>query len=365
LIIIKFRNSEPIVIEAPHLAFALGLAFISGVLCCNYWRVLRLKKQKERVEKENLAIKRRRRRSSIILGGEPAEEKDHQRMNSFDEEEIEKKAPTINLGSPLKKWSSTTTTTSNCWSDPPGSLFKVRGKTYVANRKKVHSGDSAFKCIGTELWLTRKGEEAMSNVGRHPAMLGGKLRDQPSTLIINFMMPWGNLVSYFEIPSSTTHTGVANSWRRFLGGGQKYRDAHLKLLPVVVEGPWICRQAIGAGNAPAVVGKALPLEYHEHLNNDDGLNNKGKYFEVDLQVSASAIARGILGVVKSHTKSITIDLAFIIEGTEEDELPENVLAAFRLHELDPSLAMEIPVFEDEGTGAKDEADDEKEKEVEH
>ena len=63
---------------------------------------------------------------------------------------------------------------------------------------------------------------------------------------------------------------------------------------------------------------------------------------------ASSVARGILSIVKSHTKSITIDLAFIIEGSEPDQLPENVLAAFRLHNLDPDKCPVLPPFDEEG-----------------
>ena len=224
-------------------------------------------------------------------------------------------------------------------------------------------------------------------------------------------MPWGNLVSYYKVPS-TVEGSVGKVWDRFLkgervrgakrraekahlwnikseatilpcssythtlklcdslrsslcptptlpsltsllltppllylvAGDQKYRDARLKLLPVVVEGPWICQRAIGPGNAPAVIGKALPVQYY----------STDRYFEVDLVVMASSVARGILSIVKSHTKSITIDLAFIIEGTEDAQLPENVLAAFRLHNLDPDKCPMLPDFVDAGEHEEEE-----------
>ena len=146
-----------------------------------------------------------------------------------------------------------------------------------------------------------------------------------------------SLVSYFQIPEEeefkTKHPGLQKLWAKFVNGDQTYRDKRLKLLPVVVEGPWICQRAIGAGNAPAVIGKALPVQYY---------HEPGKYFELDLCVMASSVARGILSIVKSHTKSITIDLAFIIEGNGVEELPENVLSAFRLHSLDPDKAQMLP-----------------------
>ena len=234
------------------------------------------------------------------------------------------------LSSPLPLWPASS---SNCWSEPEGSLFKVRGGNYFKDKVKVPSAPSAFACRGVDLWLT---DNAMSNIGRHPSMLGGKLSSE-YTFIVNFLMPWGNLVSYYRIPDEVEGS-VGKVWERFLKGDQKYRDARLKLLPVVVEGPWICQRAIGPGNAPAVIGKALPVQYH----------STDKYFEVDLVVMASSVARGILSIVKSHTKNIVIDLAFIIEGTEAEQLPENVLAAFRLHNLDPDKCPMLPEFVDAG-----------------
>jgi len=157
----------------------------------------------------------------------------------------------------------------------------------------------------------------MSDIASHPDVFGGKLSDRKS-LVVNFMMPWGNLVSYFDMDGY--EKGTCKAWDRFVSGDQKHRDGRLKLLPVVVEGPWICQRAIGPGNAPAVIGKALPVQYHVR---------EAKYFEIDLVVMASSVARGILSIVKSHTKSITIDLAFIIEGAKEDEVRERAKANFR------------------------------------
>ncbi|GMI21946.1 hypothetical protein TrCOL_g7933 [Triparma columacea] len=230
----------------------------------------------------------------------------------------------MTLGSPLPTWPSSPV---NCSSSPPSNLFRVRGPNYFKEKVKVPSSTALFPLRGVDLWLT---DNAMSEIARHPDMLGGELGDK-ETLVVNFMMPWGNLVAYFDM--SEYKEGESLSWDRFLVGDQAYRDKRLKLLPVVVEGPWICQRAIGPGNAPAVIGKALPVQYHRKV---------GKYFEVDLVVMSSSVARGILSIVKSHTKSITIDLAFIIEGAKEDELPERVMGAFRLHNLDPNRCPKLP-----------------------
>ena len=50
----------------------------------------------------------------------------------------------------------------------------------------------------------------------------------------------------------------------------------------------------------------------------------------------SAVAKHILSVVKPLSRSITVDLAFVIEGQEEGELPERLLCGVRLHRLNLS-----------------------------
>ena len=83
-------------------------------------------------------------------------------------------------------------------------------------------------------------DNAMSHIARHPCILGGRLSEQ-KTFIVNFLMPWGNLVSYYKMPEAIGG-GVGKVWDKFVKGDQKYRDARLKILPVVVEGPWICQK---------------------------------------------------------------------------------------------------------------------------
>ena len=98
---------------------------------------------------------------------------------------------------------------------------------------------------------------------------------------------------------------------------------------MVVDGPWIVKKAVGPGTSPAMIGRDLPLQYYF---TEPTAKKKGVY-EVDVLVTASRIARGILNVVKGHTKSLTIAFAFIIEASEEAQLPETVLCAFQVHEV--------------------------------
>lgn len=214
----------------------------------------------------------------------------------------------------------------SCWSKPDHSIFMVRGATYLEDRIKVPSAPAVFPCRGVDLWIT---ENAERNISRHPSVLGGQLHKEDS-FVVNFLLPFGNFAAYFTVPPiGEIPANIADVWRKFVQGDQQYRDRTLKLLPIVIDGPWIVKKAVGPGNSPAVIGRDLPLQYYF---TEPTATKKGVY-EIDVLVTASRIARGILNVVKGHTKSLTIAFAFIIEASEEAQLPETVLCAFQVHSL--------------------------------
>ena len=226
------------------------------------------------------------------------------------------------LSSPLPKFPENDGV--SCWSQPSDNLFHVRGANYFHDKVKVASGPSPLTCRGVDIWLT---DDPLRHIARHPAVLGGKL-GQEDTFLVNFLLPFANFVAYFAIPPLDAFPPkLRQVWTKFLQGDQEYRDARLKLLPYVVDGPWIVKAAVGPGKSPALLGKVIPLQYYFH----DANPRKKAVYEVDVIITASAIAKGILSVVKSQTKALTIGFAFIIEAAEQTELPETVLCSFQMH----------------------------------
>ncbi len=214
----------------------------------------------------------------------------------------------------------------SCWSIPDHHIFMVRSTSYFEDRVKVPSDQAVFQCRGVDVWIT---DNAERNIARHPSVLGGEL-DREDTFVVNFLLPFSNFVAYFTVPPiEEMPVNIAKLWTEFIRGDQQFRDGKLKLLPVVVDGPWIVKKAVGPGTSPAMVGRDLPLQYYF---TEPTATKKGVY-EVDVLVTASRIARGILNVVKGHTKSLTMAFAFIIEASEESQLPETVLCSFQVHSL--------------------------------
>jgi hypothetical protein len=65
--------------------------------------------------------------------------------------------------------------------------------------------------------------------------------------------------------------------------------------------------------------------------------------ECDLDLAnSSMVARNIVILCKSCTSVLTVDFAFLVEGTEDDELPEHLMGAMRAYRLDPDHSPMFP-----------------------
>lgn len=241
----------------------------------------------------------------------------------------------------LPKWPSPLTAGGHCWSEPDASFFCVRGPTYLVDKVKLPSQASLFPLAAVDLFLT---DVPQQHVACHPGAFVAKRRHrQPphaSLFAVNFCMPWGNLVAYWatdKLNSIVDHRAAESDdeedaartvFERFTHGDDTYRDARLKLIPRVVEGNWIVRRAVGAGNNAAKLSEAVKLSYFQGPD----------YFEVDLDIVGSPLARRILSVVRSATSTLVLDLALVIEGVSPEELPERILGAVRMHRVNPCHA---------------------------
>mmetsp|Transcript_8354 Transcript_8354/g.10207 ORF Transcript_8354/g.10207 Transcript_8354/m.10207 type:complete len:165 (-) Transcript_8354:100-594(-) len=124
-------------------------------------------------------------------------------------------------------------------------------------------------------------------------------------------------------------------FERFIDADDEYRDARLKLVPRVVDGgSWIVRRAVGAGVHAAKLSEAVKLAYYSDPD----------YFEIDVDIVGSPLARRILSVVKSATSTLVMDLALVIEATDHAQLPERILGAVRLHRVNPEQAPTLTPF---------------------
>ena len=70
---------------------------------------------------------------------------------------------------------------------------------------------------------------------------------------------------------------------------------------------------------------------------------ENRYFEVDVDVHRFGyLARLGLSGVRERIKDVVFDWAFVIEGHTDEELPENILSAARLSQLEMTAALQLP-----------------------
>lgn len=95
------------------------------------------------------------------------------------------------------------------------------------------------------------------------------------------------------------------------------RTVCLAMCPIAVQGSWVIKQAVGS--TPVILGRKLKQVYFRGPN----------YMEVDVDISTSSVAATATRMVHGATKSLLVDMAVLLEGHEEVELPEQLLGSFR------------------------------------
>ncbi|RHY24216.1 hypothetical protein DYB36_012528, partial [Aphanomyces astaci] len=159
---------------------------------------------------------------------------------------------------------------------------EVRGPDYMTNRKKVASAAPAFRLVGVDIFET--GAVSVEHICARPDNVMQTVPDQPFAFVLNFLLP----------------------------GPPKYS-----------------LQAVGS--TPAVIGNKLRQPYFK----------TPKYFELDIDVTSSAVANRVTGLVLGFTKKLIVDMSFLVEGKHGHELPERLFGACRLSFVDMAHAKKL------------------------
>eukprot|EP00727_Mastigamoeba_balamuthi_P010091 m51a1_g5704 hypothetical protein (247) ;mRNA; f:1062638-1063565 len=205
------------------------------------------------------------------------------------------------------------------------SEFSVRGADYLVDKRKCPSQPSLCRLLAADFVST---PDAGFHIAPHTDI--DLMNASGLVLVINFIFPgpapFNHLVVYFDIPSEDasggSDQGVAMKLlRRFVSEQEsdEFRNKRLKFIPRITEGPWLVKKIVG--NTPAILPHKIPTTYH--FGGD-------KYFEVDVNLGASKAAGAILNVVGGASAHLIVDLAFVIEGQEASELPEQLIGAIRI-----------------------------------
>ena len=250
------------------------------------------------------------------------------------------------------------------WSpNPRGVGFKLRGKTYKRDRKKIASGAPFYE---TKAVLAFKADEKVGDWIKNLFAddLGRKIRDQvPTVLIANIMVPdykpTGGMFKKGEDNNGPGHNVVllcklsdfarktfeeTANWdnlpadyklllRYLKGDGTGRVDTHphimvrqqTKMVVMVVSGhenlPWVVRTAVNHGN-----GKPFMV------------NKTSSYIErsgaIEINIDAhnfSNMALNGLRTVHTSLGKLILDVGATVQGENEEELPERLLFSCRVN----------------------------------
>lgn len=230
------------------------------------------------------------------------------------------------------------------FADPGANGVKLRGPTYLEDKKKVETGDPIC-------WLSSANLMEVAPTF-HIARFLPSIKDSkaPFTFALQIMVPGKTNVSLtlswstdYDPMAAAEQPGAAKQgpkgdadseafaafdrvMARFMEGDSeadvKRRHNTFKLIPRVTKGSWVIRNAVGS--TPVLLGKKLTTKYFRGPN----------YFEVDIDVGSSKSAASVVGLVQGALKGLVIDMAITMEGHSKDELPEALLGAIRLQNLD-------------------------------
>ncbi|KAK7351336.1 hypothetical protein VNO77_10709 [Canavalia gladiata] len=226
----------------------------------------------------------------------------------------------------------------NGWASPPGDVFHLRSRTYFTERVKSPAGDYLLSPVGMD-WL--KSTAKLENVlGRPDNRVAQALRQAQAqgkskkSLIfaVNLQIPgkeYHSAVFYFAAEDPVPSGSLLG---RFIEGDDGFRNQRFKLVNRIVKGPWIVKKTVGNYSA-CLLGRALTCNYHRGPN----------YFEIDVDIGSSAIANAILRLALGYVTCVTIDMGFVVEAQTQEELPERLIGAVRVCQMEMSSATVVDV----------------------
>lgn len=215
------------------------------------------------------------------------------------------------------------------WAEPDARDVLVRGKTYMDDQVKVPAGKAIGKLLHVDLWKFETAEErhhlAMKEETRPNSVLAYCREKFPDSrvFIVSIELPNADnlsLVMYWLIPPAPKNPEEDDTaafhrlFNRFCDeGDDDFRNNRFKLIPNLVEGPWILQTLVP--NRPALTGNKLTQRYFCRSN----------YFELDLDVASSTAAQYIGSMCQSWASYLQMHLYLTLQGDNEDELQERVL----------------------------------------
>ncbi|THU56149.1 hypothetical protein C4D60_Mb11t14210 [Musa balbisiana] len=215
------------------------------------------------------------------------------------------------------------------WATADPSTFLIRGESYLHDHQKVKASDTLMQMVAADWLKSDKREDDLGGrsdgiVQKYAAQGGSKF-----FFIVNMQVPGSttySLALYYMMDMPLEDVPLLES---FVKGNDSYRNSRFKLIPYISKGSWLVKQSVG--QKACLVGQALDINYFHGSN----------YIEVAIDVGSSTVARSVVSLVIGYLNSLVIEMAFLMQGDKQEELPEFLLGTCRLNQLDVAKAVPI------------------------
>ena len=170
------------------------------------------------------------------------------------------------------------------------------------------------------------------------------------------MLPGANLVVYFQMPNwikrfedikEDDHDSEdTKALKRFLLGDNEYKNRRWKILPCLVDGPFIIRSMAPPQKEVTIAGGRVGATWHEYNESVDEKTGKRRaaLLEVDCDLVSNPGVRKICSIVVGQIEKVKIDAAMIVEKPylSEEEEPAACLGIWRMDHINMSQTALAP-----------------------
>ncbi|CAE6119890.1 unnamed protein product [Arabidopsis arenosa] len=227
-------------------------------------------------------------------------------------------------------------TGTNGWASPPGNVFTLRSHNYFTTKQKSPGGDYLLSLAAVD-WLkstTNKLDHILSRPDNRVIHALKTSKSRSFIFAVNFQVPNYNMVLYFATQKPIPSDSLLHKFINI--DDDSFRDERFKVVSNVVKGPWVVKAAAGKFGA-FVVGKTVKCSYYRGVD----------YFEIDVDVSSSAILAALTRLMLGYVTSLVIDVCFVVEAQTEEELPERLIGGARICSMELSSAFLVDDDDDE------------------
>jgi len=224
-----------------------------------------------------------------------------------------------------------------CWREADFGELRVRSGSYLKDKKKVPATKALFELVAVDnIRTNNRVDHIAAQKSNRVARALASGRRLPFMFVVSIQIPgppFYSFVMYFAASPELEHIlrhdgdepepGFAKLAREFfLGDDDDFRDERFKLIPRIVEGPFVVRTTVPS--KPALLGKKIKQRYYRTPH----------YLELDMDIGSSIIARRVVSLCLGFARFIQVDLAIVLEGRDFVELPEQLLGTTRVLNVD-------------------------------